>query len=150
MNGSPCGLIETNSSWYIWTCDQTGTLEFTLTPTNAAGRQGCGRAAGAPARKRLLAAKAPAPPRAKPNQTKRNKPQVSGRLRVGKLPQKNPGRNVSCWPTNATKQRLPRSSCQNESTDRGSRTTQKKKAEAPSGLSPDSTPEAPSANHSEN
>lgn len=36
MNGSPCGLVETNSSWYIWTCDQAGTLEFALTPTNQA------------------------------------------------------------------------------------------------------------------
>ncbi len=36
MSGSPCGLSETNSSWYTWTCDQSGTLEFTLTPTNAA------------------------------------------------------------------------------------------------------------------
>lgn len=36
MNNSPCGLTETNSSWYLWTCDQSGTLEFTLTPTNAA------------------------------------------------------------------------------------------------------------------
>jgi gliding motility-associated-like protein len=34
MNNSPCGLTETNSSWYIWTCDQAGTLEFTLTPTS--------------------------------------------------------------------------------------------------------------------
>ena len=25
---------ESNSTWYTWTCDQSGTLEFTLTPTN--------------------------------------------------------------------------------------------------------------------
>lgn len=31
-----CGLSETNSSWYKWTCDQAGTLEFTLAPTNQA------------------------------------------------------------------------------------------------------------------
>ncbi len=36
MSGSPCGLTETNSSWYTWTCDQSGTLEFALTPTNQA------------------------------------------------------------------------------------------------------------------
>jgi len=36
MSGSPCGLSETNSSWYTWTCDQAGTLEFALSPTNAA------------------------------------------------------------------------------------------------------------------
>lgn len=36
MSGSSCGLTETNSSWYTWTCDQSGTLEFALTPTNSA------------------------------------------------------------------------------------------------------------------
>lgn len=34
MNNSPCGLSETNSSWYVWTVDQPGTLTFTLSPTN--------------------------------------------------------------------------------------------------------------------
>ena len=28
------GPAETNSSWFTWTCDQAGTLEFTLTPTS--------------------------------------------------------------------------------------------------------------------
>ncbi len=27
-----CGVQEDNSNWYKWTCDQSGTLEFTITP----------------------------------------------------------------------------------------------------------------------
>ncbi len=34
FNGAPVGN-ETNSTWFVWTCDQSGTLEFTLTPLNA-------------------------------------------------------------------------------------------------------------------
>ncbi|MCY7328552.1 MAG: hypothetical protein LH618_08395, partial [Saprospiraceae bacterium] len=34
-NGAP-GNYETNSTWFVWTCSQTGTLEFTLTPLNVA------------------------------------------------------------------------------------------------------------------
>ena len=33
-NGVP-GNYETNSTWFVWTCSQSGTLEFTLTPLNA-------------------------------------------------------------------------------------------------------------------
>ena len=33
-NGAP-GNYETNSTWYVWTCSKSGTLEFTLTPLNA-------------------------------------------------------------------------------------------------------------------
>jgi gliding motility-associated-like protein len=32
-NGAP-GNYETNSTWFVWTCSQSGTLEFTLTPLN--------------------------------------------------------------------------------------------------------------------
>ncbi len=32
-NGSP-GLFETNSTWFVWTCAASGTLEFSLTPLN--------------------------------------------------------------------------------------------------------------------
>jgi len=32
-NGAP-GNFETNSTWYVWTCSKSGTLEFTLTPLN--------------------------------------------------------------------------------------------------------------------
>lgn len=32
-NGGP-GNYETNSTWFVWTCAQPGTLEFTLTPLN--------------------------------------------------------------------------------------------------------------------
>lgn len=32
--GNSGGNSESNSTWYIWTCDQAGTLEFTLTPGN--------------------------------------------------------------------------------------------------------------------
>ena len=32
--GGALGNSESNSTWYTWTCDQSGTLEFTLTPTN--------------------------------------------------------------------------------------------------------------------
>ncbi|MCC6279314.1 MAG: gliding motility-associated C-terminal domain-containing protein [Saprospiraceae bacterium] len=32
-NGAP-GNFETNSTWFVWTCSQSGTLEFTLTPLN--------------------------------------------------------------------------------------------------------------------
>ena len=35
QNGSP-GILETNSTWFVWTCSQSGTLDFTLTPTNLA------------------------------------------------------------------------------------------------------------------
>ena len=35
FNGSP-GNYETNSTWFVWTCSQSGTLEFTLTPLNVA------------------------------------------------------------------------------------------------------------------
>ncbi|HMX38856.1 MAG TPA: hypothetical protein PKD78_00970, partial [Saprospiraceae bacterium] len=34
-NGVP-GNWETNSTWYVWTCSKSGTLEFTLTPLNVA------------------------------------------------------------------------------------------------------------------
>ncbi|MEO6039768.1 MAG: PKD domain-containing protein, partial [Saprospiraceae bacterium] len=34
-NGAP-GNYETNSTWFVWTCSQSGTLEFTLTPLNVA------------------------------------------------------------------------------------------------------------------
>lgn len=34
-NGSP-GIKESNSTWFVWTCSQSGTLDFTLTPTNPA------------------------------------------------------------------------------------------------------------------
>ncbi|MBT8219492.1 MAG: gliding motility-associated C-terminal domain-containing protein [Bacteroidia bacterium] len=39
MDGSPCFVgtptnIETNSTWFTWTADSDGTLEFTLTPLN--------------------------------------------------------------------------------------------------------------------
>ncbi|MBK8557184.1 MAG: hypothetical protein IPL65_16090, partial [Lewinellaceae bacterium] len=34
FNGSPVNN-ESNSSWFVWTCSQSGTLEFTLTPNNA-------------------------------------------------------------------------------------------------------------------
>ncbi len=32
-NGAP-GNYETNSTWFVWTCSQSGTLEFTLSPQN--------------------------------------------------------------------------------------------------------------------
>lgn len=32
-NGAP-GNFESNSTWFVWTCSQSGTLEFTLTPLN--------------------------------------------------------------------------------------------------------------------
>ena len=32
-NGAP-GNYETNSTWFVWTCSQSGSLEFTLTPLN--------------------------------------------------------------------------------------------------------------------
>ncbi|MBL7826568.1 MAG: gliding motility-associated C-terminal domain-containing protein [Saprospiraceae bacterium] len=32
-NGVP-GINESNSTWFVWTCDQSGTLEFTLSPNN--------------------------------------------------------------------------------------------------------------------
>jgi hypothetical protein len=32
-NGAP-GLNESNSTWFVWTCSQSGTLEFTLSPLN--------------------------------------------------------------------------------------------------------------------
>lgn len=32
-NGAP-GNYETNSTWFVWTCSQSGTLEFALTPLN--------------------------------------------------------------------------------------------------------------------
>ena len=32
-NGAP-GNFETNSTWFVWTCSQSGTLEFTLSPNN--------------------------------------------------------------------------------------------------------------------
>lgn len=35
QNGSP-GILESNSTWFVWTCAQSGTLDFTLTPTNPA------------------------------------------------------------------------------------------------------------------
>lgn len=31
-SGPGCEWVETNSSWYTWTCDQSGSLAFTLTP----------------------------------------------------------------------------------------------------------------------
>ena len=34
FNGSPVNN-ESNSTWFVWTCSQSGTLEFTLTPLNA-------------------------------------------------------------------------------------------------------------------
>jgi hypothetical protein len=34
-NGAP-GNYETNSTWFVWTCSKSGTLEFTLTPLNVA------------------------------------------------------------------------------------------------------------------
>lgn len=34
-NGAP-GIKESNSTWFVWTCSQAGTLNFTLTPTNPA------------------------------------------------------------------------------------------------------------------
>ncbi len=34
-NGAP-GIKESNSTWFVWTCSQSGTLDFTLTPTNPA------------------------------------------------------------------------------------------------------------------
>jgi hypothetical protein len=34
FNGSP-GLKESNSTWFTWTCDESGSLTFTLTPLNA-------------------------------------------------------------------------------------------------------------------
>lgn len=33
-NGAP-GNFESNSTWFVWTCSQSGTLEFALTPLNA-------------------------------------------------------------------------------------------------------------------
>lgn len=33
---SSCSATEDNSAWYKWTCDQSGTLTFTLTPLGAA------------------------------------------------------------------------------------------------------------------
>ncbi|HRI59056.1 MAG TPA: gliding motility-associated C-terminal domain-containing protein [Saprospiraceae bacterium] len=33
FNGVP-GVKESNSTWFVWTCSQAGTLEFTLTPLN--------------------------------------------------------------------------------------------------------------------
>ncbi|GAB4499857.1 MAG: hypothetical protein OHK0019_37530 [Saprospiraceae bacterium] len=33
FNGVP-GIKESNSTWFVWTCSQSGTLEFTLTPLN--------------------------------------------------------------------------------------------------------------------
>ncbi|MBV6440840.1 MAG: PKD domain-containing protein [Haliscomenobacteraceae bacterium CHB4] len=32
-NGTP-GIKESNSTWFVWTCSQSGSLEFTLTPLN--------------------------------------------------------------------------------------------------------------------
>ncbi len=32
--GGVGGNFETNSTWFVWTCSQSGTLEFTLTPLN--------------------------------------------------------------------------------------------------------------------
>ncbi len=32
-NGAP-GINESNSTWFVWTCSQSGTLEFTLSPIN--------------------------------------------------------------------------------------------------------------------
>jgi len=29
-----CGIAESSSTWYKWTCDQSGTLTFTITPLN--------------------------------------------------------------------------------------------------------------------
>ncbi|MCC6463220.1 MAG: hypothetical protein IT260_22315, partial [Saprospiraceae bacterium] len=34
-NGAP-GNYETNSTWFVWTCSKSGTLEFTLSPLNVA------------------------------------------------------------------------------------------------------------------
>ncbi|MCB0585772.1 MAG: gliding motility-associated C-terminal domain-containing protein [Phaeodactylibacter sp.] len=34
--GCGCGIVEDNSSWYKWTCEESGTLTFTLTPLNPA------------------------------------------------------------------------------------------------------------------
>ena len=34
--GCGCGIVEDNSSWYKWTCEQSGPLTFTLTPLNPA------------------------------------------------------------------------------------------------------------------
>jgi gliding motility-associated-like protein len=33
-NGVPQSNVETNSTWFKWTCQQSGTLSFTITPTN--------------------------------------------------------------------------------------------------------------------
>jgi SprB repeat/CHU_C Type IX secretion signal domain len=34
QNGSP-GVLESNSTWFVWKCEKSGSLEFTLTPNNA-------------------------------------------------------------------------------------------------------------------
>lgn len=34
--GCGCSIVEDNSSWYKWTCEQSGTLTFTLNPLNPA------------------------------------------------------------------------------------------------------------------
>jgi len=34
--GCGCDIVEDNSSWYKWTCEESGTLAFTLTPLNPA------------------------------------------------------------------------------------------------------------------
>ena len=36
-DGIPCIDVESNSSWYVWTCKDPGTLTFTLTPGNFNG-----------------------------------------------------------------------------------------------------------------
>ncbi len=33
-NSSTCSFTETNSAWYKWTCDDPGTLAFSITPNN--------------------------------------------------------------------------------------------------------------------
>lgn len=35
FTGGSLGNNETNSTWFVWTCDKSGPLEFTLTPLNA-------------------------------------------------------------------------------------------------------------------
>jgi hypothetical protein len=34
FSGGAQGNFETNSTWFVWTCSQSGTLEFTLSPNN--------------------------------------------------------------------------------------------------------------------
>lgn len=34
--GCGCDIVEANSSWYKWTCEESGTLTFTLSPLNPA------------------------------------------------------------------------------------------------------------------